>query len=203
MVQVVDNFLSKSKGLLIYPAMIAGVGLATKRDQEGFIIAICIILLIFYISRDEDLPTSAQASEFVSPAHGILSEIREESGAKTIVIVQGITDIHTQYNPIECYISGSTKYKGKSYLLPSDDIEKSSFYEYKCVGKIPFAIRSYQSLSGKYFSRVKKYTSVNQQEIIGRNEFGGQINITVPSSVKIIPQIGEIIQGGKTVLFEV
>ncbi len=191
--------LDKSKSLLLLPAAIIAVGVQSKQELPGLIVGIIIFLLLLYVFRDEPKPTAKQPNALVSPISGYVSAITVDGSNSRIDIDQRLTDVHIHYNPGECYIKSAQWFDGQTYFgTGGDNIEKSAYYEYQCMGKIPFVVRSHPALAGRFESNITKFTTVDQLENIGYTEFGGRVSITVPSINVITVKPGDKVIGGKT-----
>ena len=194
-----DGLLNKSKELILVPAVIASAGILAKRELPGLIVAIVIALLLLYVFRDEPAPTSRHDDALVSPVSGYVAGIDVTPTATRVDIDQRLTDVHTHYNPGTCYVKNAKWYDGTIYW-GGNDVSRVGYYEMNCVNKIPFTLRTYPSLAGRFKSNVTKHTSVDQLEDIGHTEFGGRVSIFVPNTSKIMVNPGDTVQGGKTVL---
>ena len=164
---------------------------------------IFIMLLIFF--RSPPAKQDIFENEIISPSYGKIDSIEKIGSNVKINILLSVTDVHTQYIPINGVVE-STKYvKGRFnpfFLLKTEktDYNERMYSSIKTkVGKITI-IQYAGMLARRIVNNLIIDEEVKQGYIFGMIKFSSRVDIIIPDSIKLNVKEGDTVEGGKTVI---
>jgi phosphatidylserine decarboxylase len=153
---------------------------------------------------------TVDASAIVAPADGkvvVIEEMHDVEYFKDrrlqVSIFMSPLNVHVNRNPIDGEVLYSKYHPGK-YLVAWDPKSSTDNERHSVVlrnGKVTILVKQ---IAGALARRIVNYLSagekVKQTEEFGFIKFGSRVDILLPPGTKVNVRIGEIVQGGVTVI---
>lgn len=172
-----------------------------KNQKNTFLIF--FILLVFF--RSPPAKFNKNSNEIISPSYGKIDSIERLDSSYKINILLSVTDVHTQYVPIDGVVEDTVYVKGRFnpfFLLKTEktDYNERLYSTIKTkIGKITI-IQYAGMLARRIVNNLKVDEQVDKGYIFGMIKFSSRVDIIIPNSIKLNVNVGEIVQGGKTVI---
>ena len=163
---------------------------------------ITIFFLIFF--RD---PDRIIGEGIVSPADGIIRDLRIEKNQVFISIFMGITNVHVNRIPIDGTITQINHFKGKhlrAYKKESEFNERVKIDIDSSIGKVQ-VIQIAGLIARRIYPYIKKNDTLKKGDKIGIIRFGSRVDVFLPTNkiIKINVKINDIVSAGITTLAEI
>ncbi len=163
---------------------------------------ITIFFLIFF--RD---PNRIVGEGIVSPADGIIRDLRIEKDQVFISIFMGITNVHVNRIPIDGTITQINHFKGKhlrAYKKESEFNERVKIDIDSPFGKVQ-VIQIAGLIARRIYPYIKKNDTLKKGDKIGIIRFGSRVDVFLPTNkiIKINVKIKDIVSAGVTTLAEI
>ena len=163
---------------------------------------ITIFFLIFF--RD---PERKIGAGIVSPADGIIRDLRIEKDQAFISIFMGITNVHVNRIPIDGTITQINHFKGKhlrAYKKESEFNERVKIDIDSPIGKVQ-VIQIAGLIARRIYPYIKKDDKLKKGDKIGIIRFGSRVDVFLPTNkiIKINVKIKDIVFAGVTTLAEI
>ncbi len=172
-----------------------------------FILSLILLIFTFYFFRDPERVVPIGDDILVSPADGLITNIKEiKEGKKTYIKVSiflSIFNVHIQRLPISGEVTKVDYIEGKfinaTLDKASDENERlkitikngnNLFYVTQIAGLIARRIVNY----------VKPNENINQGERYGIIKFGSRVDIEFPNNFKLLVNEGQQCIGGETII---
>jgi len=172
-----------------------------------FFLLLVLLVFTFYFFRDPERVVPIGEDILVSPADGVITNIKEYKEGKTnytsVSIFLSVFNVHIQRLPISGEVSKIEYIEGKfinaTLDKASEDNEriklnlnsgKNKFYITQIAGLIARRIICY----------VKEKEKVNQGERYGIIKFGSRVDIDFPENFKLLVTVGQQCIGGETIV---
>ena len=176
------------------------------------IFLVTLFLLLFMISffRIPNRKLTIDTSAVVCPADGKVVVIEETDEVEyykdrriQVSIFMSPANVHVNRNPISGDVLYNQYHKGK-YLVawhPKSSTENERHSVVLSNGKTSILVKQ---IAGALAKRIVNYLSVGQKVEQGRElgfiKFGSRVDVLLPLGTKINVTIGQVVQGGVTVL---
>ena len=163
---------------------------------------ITIFFLIFF--RD---PDRIIGEGIVSPADGIIRDLRIEKNQVFISIFMGITNVHVNRIPIDGTITQINHFKGKhlrAYKKESEFNERVKIDIDSSIGKVQ-VIQIAGLIARRIYPYIKKNDTLKKGDKIGIIRFGSRVDIYLPVNKikKVNIKIKDNVYAGVTTLAEI
>ena len=163
---------------------------------------ITIFFLIFF--RD---PDRIIGEGIVSPADGIIRDLRIEKNQVFISIFMGITNVHVNRIPIDGTITQINHFKGKhlrAYKKESEFNERVKIDIDSPIGKVQ-VIQIAGLIARRIYPYIKKNDTLKKGDKIGIIRFGSRVDIYLPVNKikKVNIKIKDNVYAGVTTLAEI
>lgn len=178
-----------------------------------FFLTLALVLFIISFFRIPNRKLTVNPSEIICPADGkvvVIEETEEVEYFKDkriqVSIFMSPANVHVNRNPISGDVKYSQYHKGK-YLVawhPKSSTENERHSVVLSNDKTTILVKQ---IAGALARRIVNYLSVGQKvdqgTELGFIKFGSRVDVLLPLGTKVNVQIGQVVQGGVTVLASV
>lgn len=178
-----------------------------------FVITFGFLLFIISFFRLPSRKMSYGEKLIIAPADGkvvVIEEMYDEEYFKAkrlqVSIFMSPANVHVNRNPITGDVLYSQYHKGK-YLVAWDPKSSTENERHSVVLQNPDTIILVKQIAGAVARRIVNYLKpgqkVMQNEELGFIKFGSRVDVLLPVGSKVNVKIGDIVQGGVTVISEI
>lgn len=170
-----------------------------------FVLAFIFTCFSLYFFRDPDRDRAFVPGEIACPADGTVLSVKSE-GNPDITVVRiflSIFNVHLQRSPIDGKILSSEFIKGQfavAYKPAASVNQRNKIKILAADGKIIEVEQITGAIARRIASYVKKDQEVKAGDKIGMIYFGSQVAVYLPSTVKVLVEVGEKVEAGETTL---
>ena len=187
------------------------ISLVATAITQSWIVALSIPLipfLLFFLYRAPYRISPQNSGYIVAPVDGIIEEIKEKNDTLEIVFYVHELDPQIQWIPFEGKIK-SIKEEGSAMKINFIKYDSGHLENNKRVATtietvhgpiVVEQVRSVASFQSDVFPKVTD--SVTRSSHLGYMMFPARIDLIIPKSVSLKRHVGEIVQGGSTVIAE-
>lgn len=187
------------------------ISLVATAITQSWIVALSIPLipfLLFFLYRAPYRISPQNSGYIVAPVDGIIEEIKEKNDTLEIVFYVHELDPQIQWIPFEGKIK-SIKEEGSAMKINFIKYDSGHLENNKRVATtietvhgpiVVEQVRSVASFQSDVFPEVTD--SVTRSSHLGYMMFPARIDLIIPKSVSLKRHVGEIVQGGSTVIAE-
>ena len=175
-----------------------------------FVVTLALFLFIISFFRIPNRQLTVDANAVVAPADGkvvVIEEVYDEEYFKAkrlqVSIFMSPANVHVNRNPIDGEVVYNQYHKGK-YLVawhPKSSTENERTTMVLRNNRTEILVRQIAgALARRICYYVKEGQQMKQNEEFGFIRFGSRVDIYFPLGTKIDVKIGDVVQGGVTVL---
>lgn len=175
---------------------------------------ILLLLFVIYFFRDPERYFEGDENKLISPADGKIIEVLEQTEdkqylngpCKKVVIFMSPFNVHVNRVPIDGEVE-EVRYTSGKYLMAMkekaslDNERNAVLLKTKSGAKIAFV-----QIAGFLARRIVCYVSKSQNLTRGCRygliRFGSRVDLYLPTSSKVLVQLGEVVKAGETVIAE-
>ena len=168
------------------------------------------VLLLFsmYFFRDPERQPPSDEELVVSPADGVVVEVKEASGGhfikgpiKRVTIFLSIFDVHVNRAPIAGQITHSEAMPGRFFDArnpASSEMNARRTWAFEGRGKTVVVRQITGAIARRICAWKQVGDSVERGERFGMIRFGSRTEVDLPNETEILVKAGEGVRGGQT-----
>ncbi|KPJ69805.1 hypothetical protein AMJ44_02195 [candidate division WOR-1 bacterium DG_54_3] len=160
-----------------------------------------------WFNRDPDRNIPTEPSIIVSPADGVVWQIKHNPKMKHILIEMRYTDVHVQRIPIDgqvICIEGEGKKLENNVLVKDYMLNKMMPFQKVTTLKTEIGIVRVRQITSFFAKRIQVYVKKGQKvkrgQRLGRVLAGSTIVLEVPKKVSILVKQNQEVVGGETII---
>ncbi len=172
-----------------------------------FILSLILLIFTFYFFRDPERVVPIGDDILVSPADGLITNIKEiKEGKKTYIKVSiflSIFNVHIQRLPISGEVTKVDYIEGKfinATLDKASDENERLKITIKNGNNLIYVTQIAGLIARRIINYVKPNENINQGERYGIIKFGSRVDIEFPNSFKLLVNEGQQCIGGETII---
>ena len=172
-----------------------------------FILSLILLIFTFYFFRDPERVVPIGDDILVSPADGLITNIKEiKEGKKTYIKVSiflSIFNVHIQRLPITGEVTKVDYIEGKfinATLDKASDENERLKITIKNGNNLIYVTQIAGLIARRIVNYVKPNENINQGERYGIIKFGSRVDIEFPNSFKLLVNEGQQCIGGETII---
>ncbi len=172
-----------------------------------FILSLILLIFTFYFFRDPERVVPIGDDILVSPADGLITNIKEiKEGKKTYIKVSiflSIFNVHIQRLPISGEVTKVDYIEGKfinATLDKASDENERLKITIKNGNNLIYVTQIAGLIARRIINYVKPNDNINQGERYGIIKFGSRVDIEFPNNFKLLVNEGQQCIGGETII---
>lgn len=158
-----------------------------------------VFFLFFFRDPDRDIPPEGM----VSPADGVVKEIRDDGMKVRIAVFMNIYNVHVNRAPISGRIVDIRHVFGgyiPAFRKDSERNERTYISMETPIGRVE-VVQIAGALVRRIVTYVRKGDTVKKGQRIGMIRFGSRVDVIMPSErVKVICEVGDRVKAGESVI---
>ncbi len=177
---------------------------------KGAVAPAILTLFVIYFFRDPERTIPSEAGLVVSPADGLIIDIRDIPdenlmGGESVCVSIFLSIFNVHVNRIPCKGKVIETIYNSGKFLPAYREKASSLNEQNSLvighKNIKIVVRQIAGLiARRIICQVKKGSQVARGERFGLIRFGSRVDLFVPKEVELVIKKGDKVAGGKTVI---
>lgn len=180
-------------------------------NNTVLVIIIFLLVLITGIIAFYRLPKITRAifdtDIIYSPAYGKVEKIIKQDNKTLVSIFLRISDIHSQYYPVNGVIGSRITIPGK-YRMATKYDKTTGNAKVRTIIHTKNGDVQIDQISGKLARKITTDnlvlgSEVNAGDYLGRIHLGSRVNITFPSTFTVLVKEGEYVKGPDTIIAEI
>lgn len=200
----------RSENLILAPLLLGLLWLALgfiSWPQAFLLHIMCFLIfllasaffLFFFRDPDRDIPPEGM----VSPADGVVKEIRDDGRKVRMAVFMNIYNVHVNRAPISGRI-GDIRHVFGGYIpafrKDSERNERTYISMETPIGRVE-VVQIAGALVRRIVTYVRKGDTVKKGQRIGMIRFGSRVDVIMPSErVKVICEVGDRVKAGESVI---
>jgi len=172
-----------------------------------FILSLILLIFTFYFFRDPERVVPIGDDILISPADGLITNIKEiKEGKKTYIKVSiflSIFNVHIQRLPISGEVTKVDYIEGKfinATLDKASDENERLKITIKNGNNLIYVTQIAGLIARRIVNYVKPNENINQGERYGIIKFGSRVDIEFPNNFKLLVNEGQQCIGGETII---
>lgn len=199
-----------SENLIFAPLLLGlvwlGMGLiswpqAFLVHMSAFLILTSASLFFLFFFRDPEREIPPEG--IVSPADGIVKEIRDDGRTVRIAVFMNIHNVHVNRAPISGRITDIRHVFGgyvPAFRKESERNERTYITLETPIGRVE-TVQIAGALVRRIVTYVREGDTIKKGQRIGMIRFGSRVDVILPSDrVKVIAEIGDKVKAGESVI---
>jgi phosphatidylserine decarboxylase len=195
-----------------FPLLLAALAtLLLQWYAWALLLLILALYVLWFFRNPQRTPASASALAVISPADGKITAIGlvpaegfDDGQALRIAVFMSLFNVHMNWSPMSGTITSDKYFPGK-FLNAMDDKagdenERKILHLRTTQGKNIIIKLIAGLVARRIVSPVKSGDDLKQGEKIGLIRFGSRVEVLLPSDSELKVSLGEMVQGGHTLL---
>jgi len=176
--------------------------------------AILITIWVFYFFRDPERYPILDNNFLVSPADGIISQIKEVDGPSElkldklkftrVSVFMNVFNCHVNRFPIDCSVKEIFYKPGKFFNASLDKASEENERNYISIETKGNESIALVQIAGLVARRIvvncSKQEQYKQGDRFGLIRFGSRVDLYIPSNYKVLAQKGQSVTAGESLL---
>lgn len=183
------------------PPILLGILLFLLGYPATAIIAMAIGIAILFFFREPDRKSPDDNSLLLSPADGRVLNIFNQNGLTTVAIFLSLVNVHINWAPCSGKIISTDYHTGAflpAFAPKASELNEKNIIQMDWNGSQITIVQIAGLIARRILCWVKAGDSIRTGKIIGLIRFGSQVDITFPSSMRVLVKKGDRVKGSLT-----